>query len=508
MFMGAMAALSLAACSPSYGPEPVDPEKEIDAAKTLVTAEESGAYKTFFKPAIGWVGDVMPFYDEASATYQMFYLQDWRHGGSIHPIWRAETKDFASFGSAALAIDNGATGEQDETIGTGSAIKGGDGKYYFFYTGEISTNYIEGMPRQAVLRASSTDLKTWTKDRSFKMISASPDYNYSEFRDPCVIWDADAGVYRMFVSSTYQGSNALAHYTSADLSEWTLQAAPLYRSTATFMECADVFKLGSYWYIIYSSISDPRTVNYIYKSGSLDDGGSWSEPAALDGRMYYAAKTAPSADGGRYLSGWCMTLEGDYDASGWGGAMVTHKLTQAEGGELTAGPVAAVSAKYSAARELKEVDMGGSAGGSAGTYDLSDSSYVRFSRLEQAAKITARIVPSSEAFIAGFCFAAADDNESLEQIKIIMNSQTGQYDLVYDRDQDGSVSQQNFVSLWSMREASAFDVEILIEKSVVVVYVNGSKAMSCRIYLTEGNPWTIFTAGGSASFENVTLSGQ
>lgn len=497
------------ACEDPYGPEPPGTGKGgvQDAATTLVTIEESGAYETFFKPQIGWTGDVMPFYDEASDTYHMFYLQDWRQNGPIHPIWQVETKDFATYANNMAAVTNGVSGEQDEAIGTGSVIKGNDGIYYCFYTGERSTNYVDGTPRQAVMRASSTDLKTWQKDYDFKIISASPDYNYKEFRDPCVIWDADKQVYRLFVASDYKGytSKAIAHYVSTDLTNWTLQDKPLYENQETFTECPDVFKIGDYWYIVYSSIVDPRTVRYVYKSGSLDDDTPWSSPTALEGRMYYAAKTAPARDGGRYLAGWCMTLEGTFDSSGWGGSMVVHKLSQKPGSpELQVEVPETVSAKFSKPVEIEQIDTKGYAIFENAKYTLQQSGQVRFARMESPAKISVKLNRRSDEFIAGFTFGAANEAESLNKLIIIMEPSSSKFDLVYD-EQGSENIQMNFVSLWALQDAQVFDVEILIEKSVVVIYINDMFAMSSRIYQTDGNPWAIFCDKGTAEFENLSL---
>ena len=508
--MAAALLLSLnVACEDPYGPEPPGTGEGgvQDAAATLVTIDENGAYETFFKPQIGWTGDVMPFYDEASGTYHLFYLQDWRQSGPIHPVWQVETKDFATYANNAAAVTNGVAGEQDEAIGTGSVIKGNDGKYYCFYTGERSTNYVDGTPRQAVLRASSSDLKTWHKDRDFKMISASPDYNYKEFRDPCVIWDEDKQVYRMFVASDYKGytSKAIAHYTSADLTNWTLQAKPLYENQETFTECPDVFKIGDYWYIVYSSIDDPRTVRYVYKSGSLDDDTPWSSPTALEGKMYYAAKTAPAQDGGRYLAGWCMTLEGTFDSSGWGGSMVVHKLSQKPGtAELQLTVPEAVSAKFSTPVALEAVDQYGEASQNGSNYTLREGSRVRFARLHSPAKISVNLHRNSDEFIAGFSFAAADEADTQNKIIMLMEPSASKFDLVYDQ-QGAANTQMNYLSLWALQDAREFDVEILIEKSVVVVYINDMLVMSNRIYQTDGNPWTIFCDKGEAVFSDLSI---
>lgn len=507
-------AFVLLACSTISEPDQTN-TKTIDAEYTLVSTQESGACETFFKPRIGWVGDVMPFYDESTNIFNIFYLQDWRENGAIHPYWKVETNNFASYSNNALAISNGSSEEQDEALGTGCIMKGNDGIYYAFYTGEKSTNYIEGMPRQAVMRASSLDLKTWTKDYDFNMIGASPDYNYSEFRDPHVFWDADACIYRMVVASDYMGYDykALAHYTSSDLSNWNLQDKPLIKTTRTFMECPDVFKIGEYWYVVYSSIESPRTVQYVYKKGTLDDDNAWSDAVSLDGYNYYAAKTAADKNGNRYLCGWCMTFEGEYDSSGWGGNLIVHRIVQEDSNSpiLTVKVPDAIADKFKNDITLSELKREGAVTNTdTQSYQLEytddQKADVYFSRLQSPAKISAKIHKLTDDAIFGWTFGAAGEADNTNSLRFLIEpSNSDKYDLAYDKDGLGS-ELVNWFSLWSIKDASEYKVEIYIEKSVVVIYVNDKIAMTNRMYNTQDNPWYIFCEKGKVEFIDLQIT--
>ena len=58
--------------------------EEVDKTTDCKSANEKGAYSTWYKPASGWVGDPIPFYD--NGTFYVFYLQDWRSGFPfLHP---------------------------------------------------------------------------------------------------------------------------------------------------------------------------------------------------------------------------------------------------------------------------------------------------------------------------------------------------------------------------------------------------------------------------------------
>ena len=513
------AALTLAACSDPDYPNPGRPDLPETSATALRTERESGAYSLFFKPAIGWVGDAMPFFDPASGRFHVFYLQDWREAGPIHPYWVVETDDFARFDGNRLALSNGTAAEQDEALGTGSVIRGNDGTYYCFYTGEKSTNYVEGNPRQAVMRATSTDLKTWTKDPAFGLLSASPDYHIQEFRDPCVFWDADCQLYRMVVASDYHGYDykALAHYTSPDLFHWTLRPEPLVKTTRTFMECPDVFKMGDYWYVLYSSIEDPRTVQYIYRQGSLDDDTPWSEPVSLDGRNYYAAKTAVDKEGNRYLSGWCQTFEGEYDSSGWGGSLVTHRLVQAGPTDptLLASMPEAIGQRLAKPLALTELERSARVEKHAeGDYTLqadeAATDTVLLDRLATPSRLTLTVQRLTDDAVFGLAFGAGSNADRLYNLRFLVEPSVQKYDLAFEsngRHTDGW-TQYNWRSLWDVKDETTYRLTLCMEKSVLVAYVNDRLAFSCRCYQLDQNPWMLFVERGKVRFQGITLLGD
>lgn len=97
------------------------------------------------------------------------------------------------------------------------------------------------------------------------------------------------------------------------------------------LECADVFKEGDYWYLIYSNVQD-RRVHYKY---STSRNGPWTTPAnsTLDGVAFYAGKTASDGNN-RYIFGWCPTRIGDGAEDQWGGSLVTHRLVGQPNGTL------------------------------------------------------------------------------------------------------------------------------------------------------------------------------
>ena len=112
---------------------------------------------TYYKPAVGYVGDPMPFYDPVDKDFKIMYLQDFRPNpaGTYHPIWAVSTKDAANYESLGELVSCGNINEQDAAIGTGSAIYDESSKlYYTFYTGN-KYNPTSADNGQAVMYATS-----------------------------------------------------------------------------------------------------------------------------------------------------------------------------------------------------------------------------------------------------------------------------------------------------------------------------------------------------------------
>ena len=72
------------------------------------------------------------------------------------------------------------------------------------------------------------------------------------------------------------------------------------------MECPEVFRMGEYWYLVYSTFSDCFTTHYRIAK-SLD--GPWMIPEddVFDTRADYAIKTASDGEH-RYAFGWIANV--------------------------------------------------------------------------------------------------------------------------------------------------------------------------------------------------------
>lgn len=479
-------------------PEPTTPT--VDNSITCKAASDAGSYSTFFKPNTGWVGDPMPFYD--NGKFYLFYLQDWRNDSPhFHPWHMASTTDFANFTYSGEAISCGSETAQDIAIGTGSVIKA-NGIYYAFYTGH-RWNYVAPQPKEAVMLATSTDLKVWQKNSTF-LLSASSTYDKNEFRDPFLYFDAEAQLYKMLVSTRRYNSAVLALYTSTDLLNWTLKD-PLYTDPSVYMvECADLFKQGNYWYLIYSDIND-RKVHYKI---SNSQNGPWSVPAntMMDGIAFYAAKTASNGTD-RYLSGWCPTKQGesDYGNFDWAGSSVTHQLIQQVDGTFKLTIPTGVDAKFSKLVEYTTILNSGDVERQGNSFTINGNAFSVQSRLPSSAKLSMTITSVDQQSSFGIGFGACDKQEEVYSIRFDLKNKK----IKLDRDLTSSgiktsttLTEQPLANL----NDGVFDVKVVIEKSVCVIYVNGEIAFTNRIYKMNQNPWTLFADGGTTVFSDVVLN--
>lgn len=295
--------------------------------------------RRFFKPDHARVGDTIPFYWDG--TYHVFYLK--RYADDTHDRietdwWHLTSTDLVIFTEVGVAVPRGGVKDPDHSAATGSIVRVGD-EFHLYYTGFSGWQLANGGRHQTILRARSTDLTTWTKDQEFSLVADEERFDPHEWRDPFVFWDDDAEVFRMLVAGQLKDGPALRRgatvlATSPDGEEWVI-GDPLWAPGLFSMhECPDLFRMGEWWYLVYSTLTD-RTVTRYRMAPSLD--GPWTAPAddELDGLGLYAAKTIDDGDR-RHLVGWCPSYTAGKDGAPWlwGGNLVVHELAQASDGRL------------------------------------------------------------------------------------------------------------------------------------------------------------------------------
>jgi beta-fructofuranosidase len=490
---------------------------QIDTTTSLRTITETGGYSTFYKPQNGYVGDPMPYYNQTDNTFYIFFLQDWRNGAPTdHPIYFTKTANYSVFQGFFEAIPSGTAGSQETLLGTGSFIKDANGKLYGFYVGHNGSLY----PAEKVMLATSTDMRTFTKVPGFTF-EAPDGYDKNNFRDPCVYYDPTRSCYVMLVTSVKDGKGVLARFTSPDLINWSL-ITPLtdFDSDAAILECPDIFKMGDKWYLVFSRINRDEHRKTFYRIADSPD-GPWRQcedalghHETFDGLYLYSAKSA--TDGNvRYISGWCSTgqqVNGKNELD-WAGSLVTHKLVQQANGCLYPSIPDAVNNKFSKPVSYANIKKQGNVSGENGSYTItsqSGRSYAMFNRNTVPIKITMKI-DASQATKFGFSFGAGGDLTEIYSVLFDLTTINHwsiqalflNKELTYST---GSYANElNFTPL-IVPEDKVFNIKIIIEKSVCVLYVNDNVAFTNRIYRMDQNPWTIFVDNGIIKITDLTIN--
>ena len=509
-----LSALSLAACSEDHYAG--DPAKEWSATTESFNSTEEAGYNTYWKPAVGRVGDPMPFYDAKAGEFKVLYLQEFDNNDRwcYHPIYGVSTVDGATYQGMGEVLPTGQSqNELDAALGTGCAVYNEkDGLYYIYYTGHTT--------REVVMRATSPDFKSWTKDKAWMIDGAAYGYSATDFRDPQVFQD-ESGLWHMIIASNLK----FAEFTSADLREWTHAGQFSCMIWDRMLECPDIFKMGDWWYMIYSEAyrSDwSRKVKYMMAS-SLDElkkcfneGPKWpadDKEGVLDTRAFYAGKSASNGTD-RFIWGWTPYRTGTtihdkniaVGAAGepnWSGALVCHKLVQHADGTLSVGEVPAMAAKYNQQAEVKVMASDNYNAGA-----INGDGYVLYNRLGYHNHISFTLTTAGEGDKWGVSFVRGTDAAKYYSMVVNPEWENGRRKVNFE--QEGEEG-KGFIAgadgyIFPSPADNTYKVDIYTDNSVVVMYINGEYGTTQRIYGLPKNCWSINSYGGNVTISDVKVS--
>jgi beta-fructofuranosidase len=296
----------------------------------------------FHQPPDGWVGDVIPWQEDG--VLSLFYLHEERIEPKPGTPWRVmRTKDLLAYSETEVALSAGAHDAADFNAYTGSVVADEDGTHHLFYTGQNPRILGEdGQPLQVVLHATSDDAMTTWQRHHERPIVAPAGYESADWRDPFVLRDEEAGLWRMLVTARHDNGpqrrrGVIAQLVSQDLVTWE-PVEPFWDPRRYVAhECPEVFEWNGWYYLVYSEFSDAFSTRY-RMARSLH--GPWLEPEhdSLDGRAFYAAKSV-EWNGRRLFFGWIASREGDHDEGPWqwAGTLAVLEARQRPDGTLAFG---------------------------------------------------------------------------------------------------------------------------------------------------------------------------
>lgn len=460
----------------------------------------------FYRPPKGWAGDFIPFYWQGD--YHLFYLQDFREGTGVD-WYHLVTSDFVHFQELGEALPRGEGLAQDAWVFTGCVMEHA-GTFHIFYTGHNPALREAGRPQEAILHATSPDLQTWTKDPDF-FFPAPLDQGYEpdDWRDPFVFWNEEAGEWLMLLAARKMDGPArnrglTACAASPDLKNWRV-VEPFWEPHLYFThECPDLFKLGDWWYFIWSEFSDRHITRYRL---SRNFNGPWLKPAddAFDTRAYYAAKTGGD-DRQRYLFGWLATREGENDSGKWqwGGELVVHELSQRPDGTLAVRPPTTIQTLLTQPVTVQPAPV-------LGNWQTDGPGYVADTPHGYAALLladlpgefvveaTAQYAPGTASF--GLLLRISNDFEHYFQVRL----EPANRRLVIDNWPRPGDQPFIFERPLALQPETPLKLSCFVSGTAVVIYANGEVALSCRMYDQPTGHAGLFVSEGKVNFSAVTI---
>ncbi len=467
----------------------------------------------FYKPNGKAVcADVIPYYE--NGQFVLFYLKDYRDTDNYGEgcDWNLlTTSDLVHFVDHGTVLQRGTEEEQDLYVFTGCCYKH-CGKYYIFYTGHNPHKRERGLAEQKILLATSDDLLHWHKERDF-CLCAPRNSEIHDFRDPFVYYDDARGQFAMLVAAreqndapaNFKGVTLVAY--SDDLLHWKFSDKPFYSPRAYFaLECPDLFQMGDWWYLVFSEFTD-RYITTYRMSKSPD--GPWIAPKVntFDGHAFYAAKSV--SDGNRRIMfGWnpIKCDERDDGIWQWGGSIVAHQLVQAEDGTLYVKCPNEICEAYSRQKDFALTEQMGSVFQTNDGYEIGDScgrSFVLFEAMPESCKIR-------------FDFTASDD---VGDFGLLLNCNfadntfyTLRFEPMYNRAsldrwprsdiaKHTSTDTERYFPITAGAENS---VTVIIDGSVIEVYINDKIAMGGRMFDFKGK-WGLYTMNTKVKFSDIRL---
>ncbi|MBX3062267.1 MAG: DUF4975 domain-containing protein [Anaerolineae bacterium] len=468
----------------------------------------------FFKPSDGWAADFIPFYWQGE--YHLFYLKDYRdkaNHGEGTPWFHLGTRDFVRFTDYGEALPRGRQNEQDLYVFTGCAMEK-DGLFHIFYTGHNPHLRAVGKPEQAIMHATSRDLIHWEKDPANPIMFAPPQhYEIHDWRDPFIFWNEEAKEYWMLLAArkkdgpfNRRGITALA--ASTDLQEWRV-CDPFWVPDLYFThECPDLFRIGEWWYLVYSTFTE-RNLTHYRMSRSL--AGPWIAPTndSFDGRAFYAAKTA--SDGKRrFAFGWNPSRTGEQDTGGWnwGGDLVVHEIEQQSDGMLTVRLPAEVARCFDKTENLRlEPRLGqwtpsADKSGVVSANAVGGFAWAALNSMPVSSLLETTITCSPETRAVGVIVRADEALDRYYQIRI----EPGRQRIIFDRSPRPGDEAPIIERPLQLIENAPVRLQVLVEGSVIVIYINDQVALSTRGYEHREGTYGLFVSEGSATFSDIRLS--
>ena len=463
----------------------------------------------FYQPDDGVFGDFMPFF--LNGAFHIFHLNHGLEGSTGMPWQQIVTSDFVEFEDWGEVLPAGEATHPDWSMLSGCVLERKE-HFHLFYTGRNARLEKFGKPVETILHATSRNLRTWIKDEEFSLPPpVAKGYAPDDWRDPFVFWNAEAREYWMLIAGKRSAlpdrhAGCLALAASRDLKEWSMRQPFWVSDQYGMCECPDLFRMGSWWYLMFSTFTDKRVTHY-RMARSLQ--GPWLTPAddSLDGPAWYAAKTAGDSRQ-RYAFGWLSERHANKDDHvwGWGGALVVHQIEQRRDGSLRVRAPESVLRTFAMdVPAMPDPILGAWVDSERETKCSSPGrwSATRWLDLPDTALVELELMFERGTQEAGLILRAEQDLELYYQLRF----EPARQRMTFDCWPRASGSQPFLAERHlPMAYGKNIALRLLIDGPCVVVYVNDETAFSCRLCKGRaGGGFGFFVAEGSARFRRIRV---
>lgn len=456
--------------------------------------------------------DVIPFFE--NGEFKLFYLKDYRDFekyGEGCPWHLLTTSNFVDYKDHGAALLRGSINDQDLYVFTGSVFKKDD-TYFIFYTGHNPHLVEKGIPQEKILRAVSKDLIHWQKDNNF-VLEAPEEFEKHDFRDPFVFYDEEKKKFGMLLAARLNNNNprltkgvTLVAY-SDDLNKWEIQKTPFYAPNAYFThECPDLFKMGDYWYFLFSEFTDKISTTY-RMSKSIN--GPWFAPEinTFDGHAFYAAKSY--SDGKRrILFGWnpIKYEEKDFHTWQWGGNIIPHEIVQDKNGYLWVKCPDEIKNAFKEQIDVVQTFSLGNCDGNPSQISTENDgqNVVLFNEMPSICQITFEFETTDNRGDFGCLLRCEENMDRFYKVKFEPRYHRFALDSS-PRENDNRFIQVDTERPLDITPNVRHKVMIIAQESVLEVYVDDKVAMSARMFDVSKGMFGLYSLNTKVHFFNVEI---
>ena len=429
--------------------------------------KERKDYKVYYQPEGVWIGDVMPYGKDGK--FYLYHQRDTRNPGPLvlsQPFgWSlATTEDFVNYKDFGESLHRGGDDEVDQFIYAGSAFEA-EGKIHAFYTGFNREFEKMGEVSQILLH----------------------------------VWNDEKEEYLLILGARKEGpktqqTGRVVHFTSKDLENWEFKGDFWAPNLYTMIEMPDLFKMGDWWYLVYTEYSDKSKMRY-RMSKNID--GPWISPKddSFDGRAYYAGRTA--FDGKRrILFGWVPTKGNNDDLNNfeWGGTFVPHELYQREDGSLGVKLPDDLWNSFTGKDEIKSIELKAIS--------------------QRTEKILYKNTGDLFAFEATIKFSEGTRDFGIRLFKDIDNDES--YEFLFSLVDNQLIFDKNPCYPWfqvmnkgldrqiNLKPNTEYNLRLICDQDIFTIYIDGV-GLNTRVYDKFGDSLSVIVTDGSLEMSNISI---